>query len=45
MGERAYDVDLGSLWRKLGVRLVSGKAVFDDAAPLAALRRSMTAPR
>jgi hypothetical protein len=36
-------VDLGSIWAGLGVR-VDGKGVaFDDQAPLAAIRRSITA--
>jgi hypothetical protein len=37
-------VDLDVLWRELGVRVEDGRARFDDAAPLAAVRRAITAP-
>lgn len=37
-------VDLARLWSRLGVRLERGKVIYDDAAPLAALRRAMTQP-
>jgi hypothetical protein len=43
MGQQAYPVDLPALWKKLGVRMQDRKVLFDDDAPLAALRRSMTA--
>src|SRR6202050_5220964 len=36
-------VDLDGLWKKLGVSSVDGKVVFDDSAPLAAVRRAITA--
>jgi hypothetical protein len=36
-------VDLGSMWRRLGVSVEAGRAAFDDGAPLAAVRRSITA--
>jgi hypothetical protein len=36
-------VDLDALWQKLGVKKVSGQIVFDDSAPLAAVRRAITA--
>jgi len=38
-------VDLDGLWKKLGVKEVSGQVVFDDNAPLAAVRRAITANR
>ena len=38
-------VDLDGLWKRLGVRAVHGDIVFDDQAPLAEIRRSITAPR
>ena len=38
-------VDLDGLWKKLGVSAVDGKVVFDDSAPLAAVRRAITARR
>jgi hypothetical protein len=45
MGLAPGNVDLPVLWQKLGVRIVErGRAGFDDAAPLAAIRRSITAP-
>jgi len=37
------DVDLPELWRVLGVRLVDGNIVFDDEAPLASIRKAITA--
>jgi hypothetical protein len=36
-------VDLDGLWKKLGVKEVNGKVDFDDSAPLAAVRRAITA--
>jgi hypothetical protein len=38
-------VDLPSLWKQLGVSHSGNKVVFDDAAPLAEMRKSMTTPR
>jgi hypothetical protein len=32
------------LWRELGVSVQEGKVVFDDSAPLASIRRAITAP-
>jgi hypothetical protein len=43
MGEKPEDVDLAALWRRLGVRAAGGSVAFDDNAPLAAIRRSLTA--
>lgn len=37
-------VDLDGLFARLGVALQDGQVVFDDAAPLAAVRREITAP-
>ena len=37
------DVDLDGLWRSLGVKLVGREVVFDDDAPLAPIRRAITA--
>jgi len=34
-------VDLPALWRRLGVAVEGGRARFDDAAPLAAVRRGI----
>jgi hypothetical protein len=36
-------VDLDSLWKKLGVRVVNGQVAFDDNAPLAGVRKAITA--
>jgi hypothetical protein len=38
------DVDLSRLWKRLGVRLDGQEIAFDDDAPLASVRRSITAP-
>jgi predicted metalloprotease with PDZ domain len=35
--------DLAQLWQRLGVKLTREGAEFDDAAPLAAIRRAITA--
>ncbi|HEY4222501.1 MAG TPA: hypothetical protein VGO62_14195 [Myxococcota bacterium] len=45
MAEAPGDVDLPALWRKLGVVVAAnGDVSFDDTAPLAAVRRGITAP-
>ena len=36
-------VDLDALWRELGVRVTGAHVILDDAAPLAATRRAITA--
>ena len=38
------NVDLNSLWQKLGVARHNGQTLFDDSAPLAAIRRAITEP-
>lgn len=43
MKDRPADVDLAGLWKRLGVLLESGNIAFDDSAPLAAVRRAITA--
>ena len=35
-------VDLDGLWKKLGVQQQNGRIVFDDSAPLAAIRKAIT---
>jgi predicted metalloprotease with PDZ domain len=35
--------DLPGLWQRLGVQMRSGQAQFDERAPLAAVRRAITA--
>lgn len=42
MATKPGAVDLPAIWTKLGVRLERGAVVYDDQAPLAAIRRSMT---
>src|SRR5262249_27127306 len=42
MKGRPVDGDLARLWRRLGVRLEGESIVFDDGAPLAAVRRAIT---
>jgi predicted metalloprotease with PDZ domain len=42
MGLAPGSVDLAGLWQRLGVRIGSGRVTFDDSAPLAAVRRSIT---
>ena len=45
MGTKPVSPDLAALWRDLGLRL-SGEALeFDDAAPLAAIRKAITEPK
>jgi hypothetical protein len=43
-GEKPGRVDLAALWKRLGVVYAGGAVRFDDAAPLAAIRKSITAP-
>jgi hypothetical protein len=47
MKDRPAPVDLADLWRRLGVTSRDGQVRFDDAAPLARVRRAITtgAPR
>ena len=45
MADKPDGVDLDALWRQLGVRYREGRVTFEDAAPLAAVRRAITAPR
>ncbi len=42
MKEQPHPVDLDALWQRLGVRLRDGGVLFDDSAPLAAVRRALT---
>ncbi|MGB7940177.1 MAG: hypothetical protein WCF72_16375, partial [Pseudolabrys sp.] len=37
--------DLAALWRDLGLKLQGESLAFDDAAPLAAIRKSITEAR
>ena len=42
MALRRQDIDLPHLWQRLGIKPAGKEVVFDDAAPLAAVRRSIT---
>jgi hypothetical protein len=44
MRDKPCAPDLDALWRELGVSVQNGKLVFDASAPLAAIRRAITAP-
>jgi hypothetical protein len=44
MRAKPYAPDLDALWRELGVSVQGGRVVFDDSAPLASIRRVITAP-
>ena len=43
-GTKAGRVDLGALWKRLGVVYSAGAVTFDEKAPLAKIRASITAP-
>jgi hypothetical protein len=43
MKDAAVDVDLPAFWKRLGVARKGRGVSFDDAAPLAAIRKAMTA--
>ncbi len=43
MGTKPVSPDLDSLWRDLGLRMQGESVVFDDTAPLAAIRKAITA--
>jgi hypothetical protein len=43
MRAKPYAPDLDALWRDLGVSVQKGTVVFDDSAPLAPIRRAITA--
>jgi hypothetical protein len=44
LAQKPGNVDLKNLFARLGVRARGNSVVFDDAAPLAKIRRSITAP-
>jgi hypothetical protein len=45
MGAKPVTPDLAGLWRDLGLRVQNGSFEFDDTAPLAAIRASITEAR
>jgi hypothetical protein len=42
MGHNPFEPDLNGLWKNLGVYYGNGQVIFDDQAPLAAIRRMIT---
>jgi hypothetical protein len=44
-GSKPVTPDLNALWRDLGLRVQNGSLVFDDTAPLAAIRAAITEAR
>lgn len=45
MKDVPVQTDLNEIWRKLGIAVVNGQVKFDDRAPLANIRKSITAAR
>ena len=45
MGSHPVDVDLPALWKRLGISVEKSGIVYDDTAPLAAIRRSIATGR
>jgi len=45
MKAKPVQTDLNELWRKLGIQVNNGVVTFDDKAPLANVRKAITAPR
>jgi hypothetical protein len=43
MRDKSYAPDLEALWRELGVVVRDGRVTFDDRAPLAPIRKAITA--
>jgi hypothetical protein len=45
MGKQSFDpIDLGSLWKQLGIETRNNRVTFDDRAPLARIREAITEP-
>jgi hypothetical protein len=44
MKATAVHTDLEDLWRRLGIQRKNGTVIFDDQAPLAEIRKAITAP-
>jgi predicted metalloprotease with PDZ domain len=45
MKSAPVETDLDDLWRKLGIQVNNGVVTFNDAAPLARIRKATTARR
>jgi hypothetical protein len=43
MADKAVTIDLDALWKRLGVEYHDGRVTFNDNAPLASIRRALTA--
>lgn len=43
MKATAVQTDLDDLWRRMGVQMKNGAVTFDDRAPLAEIRKAITA--
>ncbi len=41
MALRPETVDLGKIWKELGIKVIGGRTVFDDDAPLASIRKAI----
>ncbi|MBX9721230.1 MAG: hypothetical protein K2X81_07540, partial [Candidatus Obscuribacterales bacterium] len=41
MALHSETVDLGKVWKELGVKVVDNKTIFDDSAPLASIRKAI----
>jgi predicted metalloprotease with PDZ domain len=41
LGDEPFRVDLDALWKSLGVSVSGGKVTYDDAAPLASMRKGI----
>jgi hypothetical protein len=44
MKDKPVEMDLDALWKQLGVKMENGKVKLLDDAPLAGVRRAITAP-
>ena len=42
MGNKPVTLDLDALWKRVGVQVDNGRVAYDDSAPLAQIRKSMT---
>ena len=44
MGKTPAHIDLDQLWQRLGIRSEQGRIVFNNRAPIASIRKKITAP-
>jgi hypothetical protein len=45
MGSKPVETDLATLWKSLGISVEKSGIVYDDTAPLAAIRRGIATGR